>query len=208
MKRKGFLLAGLVVAWLTAASAGLWVLARYEFTPGNSSAAPEQWPAGSRIQREPGKATLVMLVHPKCPCSKASVGELAKAMARMPGRVSAHVVFVQPAGYTEEWVKSELWREAAAIPEVNVQVDEDAAEAERFGANVSGETLLYDASGRLRYQGGITLSRGHWGDNRGRMAVEALVRGEKTETARMPAFGCALQRSGARKEAKTEGWKP
>jgi len=205
MTRRGFILATLVGAWLVAAGGGLWVLARYEFTPGNSSAAAEHWPVGSRIQREPGKATLVMLVHPKCPCSKASVGELAKAMARMPRRVSAHVLFVQPTGFTEDWAKTDLWRDAAAIPEVSVQLDEEEKEARRFGANVSGETLLYDASGRLRYQGGITASRGHWGDSRGRAAVEALVRGEATETAKMPAFGCLLHGPESRKNVEAGG---
>jgi len=198
-------LAALVGAWLVAAGAGLWVLARYEFTPGEFSAAAEQWPVGSRIQREPGKYTLVMAVHPKCPCSRASVGELAKAMARMPGRVSAHVLFVQPTEFTEDWAKTDLWREATAIPEVSVQFDEEEKEARRFGANVSGETLLYDASGRLRYQGGITASRGHWGDSRGRAAVEALVRGEATETAKMPAFGCLLHGPESRKNVKAGG---
>ena len=205
MTRRGFILAALVGAWLVAAGAGLWVLARYEFTPGEFSAAAEQWPVGSRIQREPGKYTLVMAVHPKCPCSRASVGELAKAMARMPGRVSAHVLFVQPTEFTEDWAKTDLWREATAIPEVSVQFDEEEKEARRFGANVSGETLLYDASGRLRYQGGITASRGHWGDSRGRAAVEALVRGEATETAKMPAFGCLLHGPESRKNVKAGG---
>jgi Ni/Fe-hydrogenase subunit HybB-like protein len=36
MKRKRFFLAALVCVWLTAAGAGLWALARYEFTPGDS----------------------------------------------------------------------------------------------------------------------------------------------------------------------------
>ena len=133
-----------------------------------------------------------MAVHPKCPCSRASIGELAIAMARMQGRARAHVFFTKPTGYPEDWVKTDLWRTAAAIPGVSVEVDEEGVEAARFGAQVSGGVLLYDASGQLRFHGGITASRGHAGDNRGRQAVVALAWGEKTERAETPAFGCLL----------------
>ena len=51
---------------------------------------------------------------------------------------------------------------------------------------------LYDTSGKLRFHGGITASRGHAGDNRGRQAVVALARGETSDRAETPAFGCML----------------
>lgn len=132
MNRSESVLLTVAGIWLVLISAGLWALAGYEFTSGGTGNAPTSWPAESRIQRVNGEATLVMAVHPKCPCSKASVGELAKAMVQMQGRVTAHVVFVKPAGHREGWAKTDLWREATAIPGVSVQVDEDGAEAARF----------------------------------------------------------------------------
>ena len=42
-----------------------------------------------------------------------------------------------------------------------------AARRQRFGAETSGQTLLYDRDGRLLFSGGTTGSRGHDGDNAG-----------------------------------------
>ena len=49
--------------------------------------------------------------------------------------------------------------------------DDDGAEARRFGAETSGQTLLYDARGALAFSGGITGARGHAGDNAGRASL-------------------------------------
>ncbi len=190
---------------MAAAGAGLWRLAQYEFAAGELRAAPGEWPVESGVPRAADKFMLVVAVHPQCPCSRASIGELAKAMARVPGRLKAHVLFVHPARFGEEWARTDLWREAARLPEASVQLDEEGVEAMRFGANVSGEVFLYDPGGRLRYRGGITASRGHWGDNRGRTAVEAVVRGEATELAQMPAFGCLLHGPGKPKNVAAAG---
>ena len=38
-------------AWLAAASAGLWVLWRYDNTPGEAAHAPEHWPASTALTR-------------------------------------------------------------------------------------------------------------------------------------------------------------
>jgi len=46
---------------------------------------------------------------------------------------------------------------------------------DRFGAETSGHTLLFDSGGRLLLSGGITDSRGHAGDNAGENAIVALI---------------------------------
>jgi hypothetical protein len=67
--------------WLSIAGAGLWTLCGYENAPGIAAEAPHQWPTESKIARPFDKATLVMLVHPHCPCTRSSIGELAEIMA-------------------------------------------------------------------------------------------------------------------------------
>ena len=52
--------------------------------------------------------------------------------------------------------------------------------------------MWFDAKGQRLYSGGITASRGHEGDSVGGDAVAALLRGEPTRTAGLPAFGCRL----------------
>lgn len=181
-----------MVSWLFAVSAGLLVLWGYENTPSMGAKAPGSWPADSHIQRAPARATLVMLAHPHCPCTRASIGELALLMAQSQGRVTAYVLFLKPPGFSDEWERTDLWQSAASIPGVNVMVDESGAEARRFQAATSGQTMLYDADGRLLFSGGITGSRGHSGDNAGRSSIVSLLNTGTAERAETFVFGCQL----------------
>ncbi len=113
-------------------------------------------------------------------------------MARVQGLVSAHVVILKAAGTATNWERTDLWRTASSIPGVTVQVDNAGLEARRFHAETSGQTLLYDRSGVLRFQGGITLSRGHAGDNPGRSALQDLLLEGHSNQIKTPVFGCSL----------------
>src|SRR5262249_13547366 len=64
------------VVWLGSVCAGLAVMLDYENGAGVAATPPARWPAGSRLERVAGRATLVMSVHPHCPCSRASIEEL------------------------------------------------------------------------------------------------------------------------------------
>ena len=188
-------------AWIVAASATLWLAAigvgfgmlwKYQNSSGAAGVQPSQWPADSRVETAAGRATLVMAAHPHCPCTRASIGELALLMARCQGRVSAYVLFLKPPGFAEGWEETDLWESAARIPGVTALVDEGGVEAGRFNAATSGATMLYGLDGRLLFCGGITSSRGHSGDNDGRSAIIALVNGDGAAPSGAPVFGCPL----------------
>jgi hypothetical protein len=119
-----------------------------------------------------------MLAHPKCPCTRASIGELAAIMAHCQGRLNAYVLFMKPEGFTEDWEKTDLWQSASQIPDVQVISDPSGEEARRFSAVTSGQTLLYDLKGELLFSGGITPSRGHSGDNAGKSAIVSIINRE------------------------------
>jgi hypothetical protein len=180
------------VFWLLLVVVGLLVLWNYENTPGVAAQPPLRWPADSRIQRAPDGATLVILVHPHCPCTRATIGELALLMAHTQGRLTAYVLFLKPAGFSDDWEKTDLWQSAVDIPGVNAIVDDGGTEARRFHAATSGQTILYDADGRLLFSGGITASRGHSGDNAGRSAIVSLVNAGSAEQEETFVFGCPL----------------
>jgi hypothetical protein len=180
------------VFWLAVVLGGTIEMTRYANTPGGSGEAPKGWPAESHIPLDANRPTLVMFAHPRCPCTRASLGELAVLLARFPGQVNARVVFLKPTETGTNWEKTDLWRAAASIPGVTVSTDNAGSEARRFHSETSGQTLLYDRSGVLQFQGGITLSRGHAGDNPGRGALQELLRGGHSDQIVTPVFGCSL----------------
>jgi hypothetical protein len=179
-------------AWIVVTGLGLALLWKYENAPGPAVTAPANWPSDSSIRPATDRATLIMLAHPHCPCTRAGIGELARLMAQAPGRARAFVLFLKPAGSSTDWEKSDLWQSAASIPDVTVIVDDDGAEARRFHAQTSGQTALYDVKGRLLFSGGITGSRGHSGDNAGRSAIVSLLNTGDAERTETLVFGCPL----------------
>jgi hypothetical protein len=180
------------IAWAVGIAFGLRTLLAYESKPGAIGAVPERWPSASQIKRVTNHRTLVMLAHPRCPCTRASVAELGQMMAHLQGKVDAYVLFLKPGQSGADWKDTDLRRSAAAIPNVTVLSDVDGIEARRFGAETSGHTLLFDRDGRLLFSGGITEFRGHGGDNAGERAIESLVSGEGPARTATSVFGCAL----------------
>src|SRR5262249_10319613 len=138
----------------------------YTTTPGPSGSPPGVWPVGSRVEFDSDRDNLVVFFHPRCPCSRATLSQLQRVLARSwssPPLVTR--CYVDPDGVGAGWAHTALWRHATALPGVNVVVDRGQAVARRFGALTSGHALLYDSTGRLVYSGGITAVRGHEGDN-------------------------------------------
>lgn len=182
--------------WLAAAAAGLWVLWRYDSTPGEAARAPEEWPAASTLARASDRPTLVMLAHPQCTCTRASLGELAEAIARAHTPPRTYVLFMTPTRMADGWERTDLWRTAAGLPGVTVVRDVDGRTAREFGTSTSGQTLLYDVHGRLVFSGGITGARAHAGDNAGRQSLVALLNRAPAAASGTSVFGCPLFHSG------------
>jgi hypothetical protein len=191
---RGLLLAAGVV-WVVGVAFGVSRLWRYDAAAGVPAQPPESWPAGSEVPANLDLPKLFLLVHPHCPCSRATIGELAKLMTACHGKLAATVLMLRPGGAAEGWERTDLWHSAAAIPGVSVVADEGGAEARRLGAGTSGQAVLYSRRGRLLFAGGITESRGHSGDNAGRTIVETLVLGPTASHGTplgTPVYGCDL----------------
>jgi hypothetical protein len=186
-------------AWLAAVGSGLSAMFVYETTPGVVSASHDQWPDGTALERDPRCPTVVMFVHPHCPCSRASLHELLVLASRRDQEIKPIVVFLKPRRFEANWEKTDLWKTASSIPGAICVADVDGRETARFDARVSGETLMYGPAGKLLFHGGITASRGHEGDNAGRSAIESLLEGNPIAFRQTPVFGCSLRdRSGSR----------
>lgn len=176
--------------WVLSLGFGLLKLQEYTTTPAVGSAAPALWPESSKLSRRSDRVTVVMLAHPQCPCTRASLGELAIAAAQAPGRFDINVVFLESPAFELE---SDLWRSAREIPNTRVIADPDGVEIAKFGVNASGHTLAYSADGRLMFSGGVVRARGHSGDSAGRAAIVELARTGVSRVTTAPVFGCSLQ---------------
>jgi hypothetical protein len=190
--KKNIILTISAAAWILAVGAGLARVLRYENTPGLSEQTPPDWPRATHIPQPTARPSLVLFAHPRCPCTRATMSELARIMAQCKGKLDASVIFLSPQNSEPGWAQTELRRKAAAIPGVRVLDDKDGQDARRFGAGTSGQAMLYDASGHLLFSGGITAGRGHEGDNAGSDAILSLVNSGRADLTKTPAFGCSL----------------
>lgn len=159
------------------------------------------WPAGSALEPARDRHTLIMVAHPQCTCSRASIAELARLTSRLRERVATYVLFLKPVGTDSDWTRSGLWKDAAALAGVTVIADEGGRKADRFGALTSGQTYLFDRNRRLLFRGGITPGRAHEGDNVGRDRIAALVEGHGASRSWSEVYGCAL-----REATNTDPW--
>ena len=91
----------------------------------------------------------LMFVHPKCPCSRASVSELAVLLAHSAGNLRSQIIFLKPPGKDDSWTHTDLWRDASKLPATVVISDVRGRETSLFRVAVSGETVIYDAAGNL-----------------------------------------------------------
>lgn len=187
---RAWLALGLCV-WLVVVGSGMGLLAAYSSQAGASALPPEVvFPAATTSS---GKHRLLMFAHPHCPCTAASLRELSRLMARCTSEVEATVYFARPENQPDSWVRGNLWNSAAAIPGVHAEIDPQGQIAAQFGAATSGDVLLYNATGQLLFQGGITQGRGHEGDSLGKLTVLSIVKGDPTNVDHCPVFGCALR---------------
>lgn len=178
--------------WVVALVAGMTFLADYESTAGSRGTAAARWPAASTVPRVKGRPTIVVFVHPKCICSRATAAELAEVMRDERHGATVDVVVIEPNGVAAGWANEGTWDGFKTLPRASMVIDRGGVEAARFGAKTSGYVLAYDANGSLVFSGGITGARGHVGDNAGRQLLLAQL-ARATGVARAHAvFGCKL----------------
>jgi hypothetical protein len=192
LPRVRFSWSGLLVIWGLVVASGILLVEGYGARRGEAGSPPSQWPEESLVRRRVDRSTLLMFLHPQCPCSQASIEELGFILKQCGLRVSAHALLLSPIHRSDGWGKSAIEDAIGALPDVNVWPDRGGAEARRFRVATSGHVVLYDAQGRLTFSGGITAARGHQGDNDGRAAVIDRILGKQESRSWGPVFGCPL----------------
>lgn len=181
-----------LTAWSIAVLGGMYLLWRYESTPGTPTAPPTQWPVESSMPRVSGQGVLIVFVHPHCPCSRSTLRELERLLVYHDGSHDVLVAFYRPQESTPGWEAGDLLETAARLPGVRVLTDVGGVEARRFGVSISGTAVAYDAAGVREFWGGITISRGHEGNSPGGLAVRDLLSGQSPSPQEACTYGCRL----------------
>ncbi len=177
--------------WIVTVVGGMIWLTDLSARPGDPGRPSAEWPSRSTLRR--GTYTVVVSAHPRCPCTHATLDELAIALSDMPADVVTHVLFTVPEQVDANWWRTNTLALAQSIPGVTATIDRGGVETALFGAITSGSIAVYDTAGRLRFAGGITGARGHAGDNAGRRALVSLLK-NGVSPSEAPVFGCPLQR--------------
>jgi hypothetical protein len=186
---------GLAAGWGVVLAVGLALQASYDARPGDEISAARHWPAASQLSRSANHPTLLIFVHPHCPCTSATLAELRQFLDTSRASADITIVLPQPQQASADFCDEPRARLEAAWPEAQVVVDRRGIETHLFQTTTSGHLLVYDPEGHLRFSGGITIARGHRGDNPGLKSLAAALVScqEQTPTiATFPVFGCAL----------------
>jgi hypothetical protein len=191
LKRSGVPFA--IAVWLASIGGGFYCLWAYSAGPGAAAQAPREAPPEIRAWQIAGRPLIVMALHPHCPCSQASIDELADVLGWTPDAAELVLLIYKPAGERDSWITPSL---AASLARFHprIVIDADGRRAESLGVRTSGHVIAYDGDGRLAFSGGVTSARGHRGDSFGQEVLRALLRGEPRAPAlTAPTYGCAIQ---------------
>jgi hypothetical protein len=194
----GWSVYGAIAVWLAAVAVAYWSIEHYEFATTDSSAAEfaDHWPNDSKLPRQANHSTLVLFLHPKCPCSRASLSEIERLFTSIDGPAKTRPDFVVnvtvPQTASEDWLQTATLERVKAIADARIYVDWGGVEAAKFGATTSGFVMLFGENGSRQYAGGVTESRGHEGDNAGRNSLARILCHEIEMVEGIPAFGCRL----------------
>lgn len=155
------------------------------------------WPKSSRVSRADNRSTLLFFIHPRCPCTRASVAELEKLLTgdvlREQQLPEVVVVAVIPSQASAEWRDSKTIQRAMQLPNAALFWDYGGKESKLFGAVASGTVMFFGADGRRTFAGGVTAMRGHEGNNVGSQRLHAtLMQSQDRPLEVIPTFGCRL----------------
>ena len=179
------------VVWLCCSVGALYGLTVHTSRAGAMDAAPSVWPATSKL---PVSASFksVVFVGGQCGCSRATLAEVGRLAAALGERCQWVIVLSPSADRSDQTLEESLAQLARAIPSAQVLIDHEGKEAASFHVRTSGEVLLYDHLGQLRFHGGITPARAHEGFGIGQVAICDWVLHHYSAISDCQVYGCPL----------------
>lgn len=175
----------LVAIWLSSLCLGHLAWMVHDITPGPG-------PKGLANVDPTETWRMDVYLHPRCGCSTATVAAVAEVVRKAQVPLRVRFAFLRPLEMADGWDRTELWRDAEAIPDAEVATDLDGKAARRAGAITSGSVVLYAPDGKIAFRGGITSARGSSSACEGRRNVIEILSGRSCESSEAPVFGCRL----------------
>lgn len=185
----------ILIGWVVAISVVWWNMTAYSFQIDGEASPLDAWPDESQLSMAEDRPTVLLFLHPRCPCSVASLTELERAIAETPADRQPRLLVLAtvPAQHDAPWTESNNIRHSQQLPNVKVVIDVGGRESHKFGVASSGHVMAFAPTGELLFSGGVTQSRGHEGNNVGRASlVRALAKNEAQTALQIPVFGCRL----------------
>ncbi len=179
------------VSWLLLLPAAICVQLRYDSLPGIAAVPKTAWPAASKIKYSTITNTLVMVLHPRCPCSRASVQQVA-SMMNTTNPPKCIFLFYTPSIFAKGWEKTDIWNQASEIPDSVLISDIDGRETKTSEHPHPDRPTFFDRQGFLRYSGGLTEGRGHQGECRNLEAAIKALNDSHKPTTFGAVYGCPV----------------
>lgn len=188
-----------IIAWFGLVAAGFGAMAAYSAKPGAVGEVPHTWPDNTPagLILDPDEPTLVLAVHPRCPCTRATINELERALAKSPAKPTVYALIFEPAPddpihEDDSFARTSIANRLSRLPGVIMIPDPGAEIASRFGALTSGHTLAYTPDAALAYSGGLTPTRAHEGPNTGTASLIEILNARESLASEAPVYGCPL----------------
>ena len=185
-----FILIGIIVS-------GSVKILDYSNRPGESGDVPERILKLNELENalSPSAPTLLLFLHPHCPCTKATIKNLDSVLNTSPDTVNFYAVAFCPLDETEQWVQSPIMNTLIEDLDAKVIIDHGSEISSAFGIKCSGHILLYSDRGELQFDGGITSSRGHEGYCLPQNDLQKILSNDAEQPVHWPVFGCPLVRA-------------
>lgn len=184
--------ATLLAGFAAAIGWGGYTLTDYANRPGSQGAIPHDLTFLDFVNSSPLQGTLILSVHPHCPCTVATVRELSRLRSRFSRPVTIISYIYCPTTEADAWTNSSITETLRRIPGAALVIDRGGASMHELGTRTSGQVLYYDQSGKLVFSGGITSSRGHEGMCPAATDLLQRINGDEDSYVRWPVFGCAV----------------
>lgn len=168
-----------------------WSLFRFGATPGAQSQAPDRLPSSAPFHA--GSAPLLLVfVHPGCSCTHATLEELDETVAGYSKPLQVALVVYHSGAMEKAGLMQGFTPQHWLHRDFHVVMDEKGSLSRLFGAETSGEVVLYGRNGQLLFQGGVTPERAHVGASKGRDALEQALYRENRQSGMTRVFGCPI----------------